>query len=371
MKIKNIIILTILLGILLGLIGCQSNRIEDLVLELTNDLPWNKKLQETWELKFDSSLISTPILYKDYLIVQTAKYVELIDLNSKTKIWSVQIEGSSKNCSLKTNGTIVLIPSANGAIIAVDISNGNKLWSASINLDGEPQKIEAIEIDETYGFIVTYNFGLSAIRLQDGVILWHQRISSRSRLLLYQTQNEITMMGSSKLSTFSKETGNEIWNKDFNHGSILSYEEYNQQLLISLLDENQMLISLSPETGELIWEIQIPISRVDCMKISNSKLLLAGNGIVLFDIINRKIIWENKAIQELTCPIILNDQVFVRKRVRNLYTYSLTSGFLNSRYPLSWKNPYNIKNSVDPILYGNLIIVSKTNKSFAVLQEMK
>jgi hypothetical protein len=97
-------------------------------------------------------------------------------------------------------------------------------------------------------------------------------------------------------------------------------------------------------------------------------LIISGGGLGLFNLENQTIQWINTTNTNLTCPSVLSDRIYVRKRIRNLYVYDLKTGQIESRVGLDWFNDYSTETSVDPIIINNLLVIPKTKSSLAILQ---
>lgn len=361
-----IIILILILGIALSAI--TSNFITDYIAEKNSTLAWNSDFKEVWNVNLNDTIVSTPIVDKNIIYAQTQSETLVFDTNTQRFIWKIKIGGDIKNCPLIKSGEVLFIPSTKGKIFAVNENDGSAIWNIDLSTDGSNEFIEDIKADENYVFVALFNDSIYSIRASDGKIMWQHPAPSRVRLFMDLSSDMIILLGDQSVIAFDKLSGKTIWARDL-EGGILDYKRWNNNLYLSVLGDSQSLVAIDIQNGEPLWNYNLPISRADCISAYDGKLLLSGDGLMEFDINDKKTIWQNSDINTLSCPIVFNNKILVRKRTRNLYIFFFNNGALESRYPLSWFTPYSLQRSVDPVIINDLVLVPSSEKTLSAIEE--
>lgn len=160
-----------------------------------------------------------------------------------------------------------------------------------------------------------------------------------------------------QLTAFDSFNGSVVWTYRANIKSYIYSETYNLLFAVEEKEGRQSITAMEVETGNALWSISVKNFNVNCTKIDQKDLYLSGDHLLKFDIEAKTIIWENRTIDDLTCPIVSDGKIYVRKSNRDLYIYDQQTGNLDARYALLWSLTSNT--NVQPVLGEDTLIVTK------------
>jgi hypothetical protein len=367
---KLIIVLTII-GLMFGIVlaGVFSNVIADFFEIQKADLKESDSLNILWKINLADQLISTPQVQGNVIFIQTRHKVTAINYITREKIWEFSIEGHQYNCQLVATTNYLFVPSVNGLLVALDTKTGKELWSRPKGLGHE--RFEDIQVQKDYIILAIYDGILESRNTISGEIIWQVPASERSTLHLMIIENIILLSSNGQIKAYELSDGKVLWSRNLDLGISLFVPGENMVFAHESRQNSEWISGIDPFSGETIWTKQIPIAKVNCIVNNKDYLLLAGEGLIFFDLRSKQIEWENKTIDRLTCPIILREKIYVRKELRDLYIYDSLSGILESRYTLNWSLFLNSNKYIDPVLIENMIILPKYRNSLVIVNTEK
>ncbi|HFL8824166.1 MAG TPA: PQQ-binding-like beta-propeller repeat protein [Candidatus Azoamicus sp. OHIO1] len=232
-----------------------------------------------WKKIFKNTITSGIIANKQLAILITKnKNLIAIDNYTGSIKWKIKLEDKLTFLIKATNDTIY-ISTHDDKIIALDSSNGKKIWHSSINTI-QPSILGTHTLIKSKNTLynISYNGKITAINQKFGNILWVK-----------------DMLGS-QYSTEYKQSLNAI-------KTIIFYNK-----ILYTLNYNGNLTAIKINTKEILWKKTFK-SKVNILKTNDNILIVKKTGkIKLLNKDNGELIWKNNNLttKKLTNPIFLN-----------------------------------------------------------------
>jgi outer membrane protein assembly factor BamB len=359
-----VLILSFLIFVMIIYFSLWANLLTEYSEIRNGNIPIAKETPAIFSITTKNKILSSPIVINDFLYIQTEKEVISYDLHQEKNIWSKSYSGSSKNCPMIIVNNHVLLPYQNGVIL-LGLNDGNEIWK--YNIESDNLVIEDIELSDNFAFIATFNGWLYVLNVTDGSLVWKTQMEDRSHLDLILTGDSIIINSTSYITSYELDTGKIYWknNADFEYlnfnkdkNQIYFVEYYNGYSIVKLVD------SLS---GRVINSFTIEIVNANCLLETENNFIFSGSGIAVVNNETFQTVWTNKEIDDLTCPVIQDNNLFVRKRIRDLFQFDLDTGEILKLIPLQWNLGVSSRYSIDPIKYKDGLIVVKNSKQIDFL----
>lgn len=352
---SSLLVLLLLLGITLAAIF--SNVYADYSEVRRLDIPLAPDITIVKDIDLHENILSTPRTSKNIVYVQTRSKITALDGLTYKIVWESSIKGRNFNSPMALTNNTVIASSANGAVIALDAMTGSILWNTPAS--DYTNTIEDIKAQSELVFIATSSNNLESRRLRDGALQWSVILPQRSQISLLPVNNVLLMNSDTgQLTAFNSINGSIIWTYYANIKSYIYSDTYNLLIVVEEKESQQFITAMELESGNVLWSIQVKNFDVNCARIDQKDIYLSGDTLLKFDIEAKTIVWENRAIDDLTCPITINNKIYVKKSIRDLYIYDQHTGNLEARYALLWSLTNNT--NIQPVSAGdNLIVIKK------------
>jgi outer membrane protein assembly factor BamB/predicted phosphodiesterase len=290
----------------------------------------SKSKEEAWRKKFDSPILTSPILNEGKLFVPFLKgFVRCFDANNGKMLWETQLPQPITGHLTFADGKL-FIP-ASQFLFALN-EKGEIIWQRKLggNLESRPL------IRGKNLFIGAWDKNLYALNVEDGDIIW-QKEQARSRY--YSPATCLPIIWNNKLiltqpydATAKKgglialdDKGGLIWQVEGNFGYSTPVIE-GDRLFIASMEGNLYCIS---SDGKVLWKANL------ANPFFNSRPVIKGENIyivsfndVLFCVDKKsgKIINKRAMANDSCClstPIIVEDNIFIGDMMGNIYSLSL------------------------------------------------
>lgn len=355
---KKIILILISCELLLILFVVVKNHINWVIEAERYKLPIETKMETVWNIKFDSEIVSTPILDGNTLFVQTTQSVSAIDLITKSVIWKANITGSYSNAPFLLKNETLFVSDNDFEISAINATSGELLWHNELNAGSNRRTMDII-FQEGKIFIAKYLGRIYAMDGATGEIVWLSYGTDRSDLWLNSKENEIFVIGNKKIFTFDISDGSVLNETFYGVAPNTVFLERKEKYLFGEKgnDGPDAIRIFDDEVNEIELVGYLPITGANCAVAYGDEMIITGDGIVRYDPKNQAVIWDKEIGDNLTCPIIVGNRIYLRKNADDLYIFSLETGTLIGGMDI-YTDIHTIHYfSVDPLMIGDLVVI--------------
>jgi outer membrane protein assembly factor BamB/predicted phosphodiesterase len=290
----------------------------------------SKSKEEAWRKKFDSPILTSPILNEGKLFVPFLKgFVRCFDVNNGKMLWETQLPQPITGHLTFADGKL-FIP-ASQFLFALN-EKGEIIWQRKLggNLESRPL------IRGKNLFIGAWDKNLYAINIENGEIIW-QKGQARSRYYSPATCSPIIWNNKLILTqpydaTAKKgglialdDKGGLIWQVDGNFGYSTPVIE-GDRLFIASMEGNLYCIS---SDGKVLWKANLANPFFNSQPvIKGENIYIVSFNVVLFCVDKKsgKIINKRAMANDSCClstPIIVEDNIFIGDMMGNIYSLSL------------------------------------------------
>lgn len=320
-------------------------------------------LDEIWDVSFGKGsskrdvLITSPVSDgKNFYTLDSKGITQAYSLNDGEKIWRKRLKHSNKknrDASIIGAGLAVydgklFATTGFGKVFALNAENGETLWEQDLK---SPIRI-APTVDEDLVIVQTIDNAIYAIKINDGDILWKDKIESESTTMIggaapaFSVKDDLIVAAFSngQLQAYKASTGTPLWSE-----WVISGEATDSIAEITSIRANPViadgfvyaggysgpLVAIDIRTGVKVWVKDIAIT---------SQPWVAGNFLFVLDndgdlaAIERstgKIVWssiisaansDKKSDIVIAGPILTNDALLVVTSTGKLYSISPYNG---------------------------------------------
>lgn len=368
MRVLKSIILPMLIIISLIITGCSS---KSNIKPPTPLKPFNSKikLKEIWQANTgngnaNKDIILQPIVNQGEVYTVSnngvvASHNALTGVLNWQSLLRIKISASPAFCNNK-----IFIGSMNGILVALDASNGDKLWT--INLSSSLQTPvtcdgDSIIISTHDGVIKKYNIETTKTQWSQKIVIPQLVLMGNSRPTIH---NNIVYAGfaNGELWAFDNITGNKIWDKsiatagighslnqlvDINSSPLV----FNKQLVIGSYNGNLMSVNLSDE--EINWETAISIDKNFTSDDLRLFVVSTSSELIAVDKLSGTRLWTQNLLKyrALSTPVVYDNMLITGDYSGYLHFFDVNSGDYLGRYRVSKSGI-----SSSPVVYKDIVI---------------
>jgi len=377
-KWKNQSLIGMSLFLALSLVGCGAKDNTPIPKPLTS-YPFGIHPQVLWSTAATSgSGLGTQLgLGQNSFELVTAGYKgSVVALNKKTGniLWSVDLR-EEISASPVANESDVYISTRSGEVIALDARTGKTLWKVSVS----STLLSAVAISGDTLIVHERNGNVEALSADTGARLWEFMGSTPSLELQGSSRpvaNDATAyvgMANGQVFAFDLSDGAVKWDRPIAiaDGStmILRMIDINSTPILTstalyAVSYHGNLVSLDPDSGQLIW--QRPLSAYRSLEMAGSSLFVTDENSVLYgvDANSGRTLFRQNALEyrSLTAPLYCGNELWVGDYDGYVHALSPRDGHLEARVHLG-----NYAMSSGAVKSGNVAyFVNVDGKVFAL-----
>ncbi len=182
--------------------------------------------EELWQYAAGEELVTAPLVSGDVLLVASQSET-LFAVDRQTGKWKWQyrrdapsgfsVRGTSNPV---VNGDVVYMGFADGAVVALNLSDGGLKWERNLSTSGGTQFLDAdatpVLDDAGMLYAASYKDGVVALKADTGELTWN---TVRSGVVNMLRSGEVLLTGGDgKVSALHTGTGRELWSLDVAKG---------------------------------------------------------------------------------------------------------------------------------------------------------
>jgi outer membrane protein assembly factor BamB len=337
---------------------------------LTQDNTLGDYLNEpVWSFYTDDPITSTPSQDGHNIYLRTSSSVLALDALSGKQIWRVDSPAEAPLSMLPYIVDEYLVVSEKGSgIVVINKESGTVIWkSAEIDIiptHSANAEIQSIMSSNNILYVARFSWYLTAYNLQTGKVVWKQNIPSHTSLYLASNIDTVFLGAGNQLIAYDSQTGLTSWTTDINGyiGPVLL--DVDQNTLFVTNENAPSLIAINLINKQILWEKyldSIDSYEFGCLIKHGDVLYIAAEELLALSSIDGEIVWQTSKTGRLECPIVMNNQLFVRNTNTSLYGFDLDSGKELGRLTIQTNTPMKHEPNRGPIASGNLIIIPITD----------
>lgn len=338
-----------------------------------------------WTFETDESIIATPIVYGDALVVRTEKHVTVLDASTRKVRWTAISPGSIYDTAppLVADG-ILVTPEGSNPVAAFDLASGTLLWRncfPDLYLDPgkqdcltqPPTGIPIDDLQSSQGIVTVSEFGgdLTAYNIRTGSQLWtvgsprrggpSVAIDNGTVYLDQHTPSNIVELWAVDLKTSTvlwRLAMNDVMGKLVALDGILYYS-------IGVGDKSRVA-AITGDGSTVLWDVSVDGgsgSKATYLSLNNDLLYVAGNQLTAISVKDGKILWRTGDHVGFMRPVIFGDIVLARDQ-HLLYAFDKRTGVEIGRLSLELA-PGGNNVELNPAVYNDLILVPVGEKQIA------
>lgn len=200
--------------------------------------------------------------------------------------WQTKVAGEALSRPVVSDG-MVLVHTSNGQLQALNTADGTVQWTVNLDMPALSLRGESAPAVAYGAAIVGGDNGrVSAVLMQQGQIIWQQRISQASGITEIDRLNDVdttpvvvngviyALAYNGNLVALDLRSGQIIWKREL--GSVSDFIVDGNR--IYLVDQNDRLLALSTEGGITIWTQSDLLHRLLTAPVLYNGYLVVGDG---------------------------------------------------------------------------------------------
>jgi outer membrane protein assembly factor BamB len=238
--------------------------------------------------------------------------------------WSNSL-GSGVKGDVLFHGNLVIVTTSSGAVVAMT-KDGGTMWRAQLpgGLDSTPA------VSDNSLFVVTRNGALYAVNITNGRTLWSAKINGT---LVFGAAPKVVdksvfvATSTGKIYSYSL-SGKEQWMTDIKSGIYSTPSFGDGRILVG--SEDQFLYALSSADGEISWKAELDARIVSSSPLISGDMIYVGTykgTLYALRKKNGKSVWTVKTGGAIvSSPVMRKDKVYIGSRDGVLYSIQASSG---------------------------------------------
>jgi len=315
----------------------------------------------SWSYNSPQKIVSSPVIYKKLMIIQTESLLIALDLVTGNKVWESTIfsdsgyQRNNRSANIIIKGNILALQSQENIVAVYDPNEGNFLWDTYIktldisSAEKGDTEVYDIEIANDLVLVARHNKNLVAYDAKSGKLVWQNTLPERTGFHIMQEKEKILVGTTYQLLIFDKLDGNLIKDYRFDNSSAALYKDQeavyvmymNGPCSISALDahsltskwcikpslldyltgfilmaddetsffvaNDDLLVAISKETGQVLWNSPLSVN-IQNISVYGSSVYISGiDTFLIVDINSGKIKKAYKALNNCSCLLGILD----------------------------------------------------------------
>lgn len=328
--------------------------------------------QPSSSLQLEGQIMYTPIIDGNTLFVQTTRNIYSFNLESLKEQWRFgwKCNFYDKNAFRLVN-ELLITTNGHDIVLALSPDTGQKIWQTDLSDGYSSGYTYDVYGDENFIYITKFTGLIYALDKDTGKLVWKAYHSDRSGAWLKEINHRLYVFSDNQILVLDPITGQvekKISKDDFN----LWYVWWSDESSIFIFNtnypnESTTISEFDPEINLIHNFRTFPLGQVECVRGMDDKIMIGGRGIMKYDVKNGKVEWFNNETPNFSCPLVIEDVVYVRQIGGNLYSYSYETG----QFQREWKMPTRVIIQqyavVDPVQYLDKIILQTAWDRLSIL----
>jgi hypothetical protein len=318
----------------------------------------------TWVFSTENDIVSSPRGIDQTIFARTNNSLYSIDVSKKAIKWK---RASANNQELVIPPLIVdplVIVEENGSSLAAySIDTGELVWKTPeveiATVNNITASIESLAFNQLHVYAARFDWNLTAYDRKTGESIWEHDLPGRTDPYAAANEKIVALAADDFVYVLDGTTGAVLWQIDTlgYAGPILLS---GTQLFVTD-EKNTTLTSISLETYEIEWVANYSSTIEDfeytCLGEAGQNLLIAADKLIMVSKIDGGIIWASESMGTLECPVILENNLYVRNTENDLFLMELTSGNVRGKLLVQEDTILQHAHFRNPVALGNRLIV--------------
>lgn len=330
-------------------------------------------LLPVWTLEVPDPITATSSTAGGMIYARTARELIQIEAGRGKRQWAAPSASDTPLSFQPIVGSgLVIVPEVGSRLAAFEETTGALSWRtpALVEAGTTSPRVEAIAQAGDLIVVARFNWSLAAYSIDDGVLRWERRVSSRAPLFMVADERRVFVGLGENVSAYEARSGILKWTNEINGyaGPMLLSDD-----ILYVADEREPgVLALVSDTGTTLWRqslSQLEPYDLECLAASPKSIYVAESKVVALSKTDGQAEWLSRVLGRLECPVTLDGVVYVRNTDTTLFALDSRTGDLRGTLEV----PYNtaMKNEPDrgPSLAGPLLIVPLSDRRIGAFQQ--
>jgi outer membrane protein assembly factor BamB len=351
-----LILLVIAFAILIVRLNLRNNGLDD----------YFSSLQIVWKFKTSDPITSTPTVDGKRIFIRTINSVYALDSSTGLQLWQLKsLINSPLSLAPIAYGNYLIVPEADSRIAVFSADKGQLIWRTPV-IDPVLTHPAAIDIEAIVAqnnniYVARFGWALTAYRLESGEVLWEHDLAGRSNPNLAIDDKAIYLGVGPKLKALDLVNGNLLW--EYEVGGYIGPMTIDENILFVLDEEYSNVLAIDVNNHLLKWEDKLAANNFafNCIQVQSDKVYVSSQSLIVLSKYSGQLMWQSKKTGPLECPVMNNDNIYVRNTNTSLFVFKGKLGEEIGKLRVSPNSTMKHEPNRSPVISNGLLIIPIKN----------